>query len=200
MNKFLATAAVFAATIAVSANAQATEPGRFPYWYIGLSGGLAFQNDSDVEGTATDIEWDSGYAMSASLGYQPPSFGGFRVEAEVSEHKQDVSNGSGDVTTDVAAANIYYDFFNSSVVTPYVGGGIGYARFDLSNTNPTGTEGNDEGFVYQGLVGIGYEPTTVPNVGLTLGYRYMAAFNDPDTSADYEYDNHSVEIGAKFRF
>jgi opacity protein-like surface antigen len=51
------------------------------------------------------------------------------------------------------------------------------------------------------MVGIGYEPSSVHNVGLTLGYRYMAPFSDPSASGtDYQYSNHSVEVGAKFRF
>ncbi len=203
MNKLLATAAIFATTVAVASNATAAERNNFPYWYLGLSGGGAVQKDSDVGGSSTDLKWDTGYVISASLGYQPPSFGGFRVEGEISEHKQDISNGNGkgDVKADVAAANLYYDFYNSGIITPYIGGGLGYARFDASSNSVLGGSDNSNEFIYQGMAGIGIEPKSVPNVGFTLGYRYMAPFSDPSSnSSEYEYDNHSVELGAKFRF
>ena len=190
-----------AALIAISSGASAVDNSmqRFPYWYLGLSAGVAFQSDSDVDGAASDINWDTGYISSVQLGYQPAVLMGLRPELEYSFRKQDFSGGD-DVTVHVGAANLYYDFATSSPIVPYIGAGIGWGHFDL-NGGPGGADGTDSQLIYQGMVGIGYEPSSVPNVGLTLGYRYMAPFSDPEAGGtEYEYDNHSVEVGAKFRF
>lgn len=201
MNKLLATAAILA-TFAVSSTAEAA-PAKdgFPYWYIGLGAGVTMQSDSDVEGSSTDIEWDEGALFSASLGYQPPSLGGLRLEAEYTYRNQEISNGGDDLRVNVAAANVYYDFRNTSSITPYIGGGLGYGWFDLGDAPGLGDGGDSERVIYQGMAGIGYEPQGLQNVGLTLGYRYMAPFEDLRAhNSDYEFDNHSVEVGAKFRF
>jgi len=198
MKKLLATSIILAA--ALTSNASAVDR-SFPYWYLGLSGGPALQQDSDVSDSSHDIKWDTGYSVSASIGYQPPALQGFRVEAEIAQHKQDISNGSGAGRADTLAGNLYYDFYNSSKFTPYIGGGLGYGRFNLSNTNPLGNNGTNSRALYQGMAGIGYDPDSIPNVGFTLGYRYMAPFSDPHIQgSDFEYSNHSVELGAKFRF
>lgn len=199
MNKLFATTALLA-TI-VSTTTIAAERNTFPYWYLGLTGGAAFQNDADVSTSSSDLEYDAGWVASVSVGYQPANFGGFRVEGEYSHYDQAISNGSGDVKADIGAANVYYDFYNSSVLTPYIGGGIGYGTFEVGDNDVIGDSQNGDRFIYQGLAGVSYEPKNMHNVGVSLGYRYMAPFNDLRFhNADIDYTNHSVEAGLKFRF
>ena len=198
MKKLLATSAILA-TALISTDATAANT-NFPYWYLGLSGGVADQSDSDIHDSSAEIEWDTGYVVSASLGYQNPSLAGFRPEVEYSYRKQDFQGGD-DSQVHVVAANLYYDFRNASPITPYVGGGLGLGNFKINSDGP-GPDGSDTQAIYQGMVGIGYEPANLHNVGLSLQYRYMAPFSEPETDAgfEYEYDNHSIEAGLKFRF
>lgn len=194
-----------AAIMAISSTANAVE--RFPNWYLGLSGGLTHQEDSDFDnGGSGKFDYDSGYVISGQLGYQPPSFGGFRVEAEIGGRKQDLSGtgNSGEVKATTYAANAFYDFYNDSTLTPYLGAGLGVGKFEISGANSAGANGSDTVGIYQLMAGVGYETKALPNVQWTAGYRYLAPFSDPSVEGgvptEFEYDNHSLELGAKFRF
>lgn len=187
-------------------NASAASNDRFPYWYVGISGGVAGQTDSDFDGsTSGTFKYDTGYNVTASLGYTPPIAAPFRFEGEISEHRQDFSRFDGDLRSDAIAFNAYYDFRNSSRITPYLGLGAGVARFHLTNPNASGISGTDTKGIWQGMAGLAYEPESIPDVDFTLGYRYFRPFSDPETDngggkVKYEYDNNSVEVGARFRF
>jgi len=151
----------------------------------------------------TKADWDAGSVIKASIGYQPPSFDGFRLEAEYSNHHQGITgNNSGHADVNVGALNAYYDFLNSSVITPFIGGGLGYAGFDLGGNTLGSSGGSDQRFIYQGMAGLTWSPNFVHDVDFDLEYRYFAPFRDPktDNGIKWQFDNHSIEAGARFRF
>ncbi len=208
MKKALFTAAILAATVSTSASAQDT----WPYWYVGLSVGGTFQSDSDFtsNGASGEFGHDEGIALGASLGYiisQDRDFGRSRVELEYSNRQSDLGGVGGDVEADVVAANYYYDFTTQgSNVMPYLGAGVGAAEISVDPTNAAGASGDDTVGIYQVMAGVGYAPENLPRTELTIGYKYLGTFNDPDVNntgagtTEFEYDNHSVEVGAKLRF
>lgn len=189
--------AILAATMfAGSANA---EP-RWPNWYVGLHGGWSM--DDEYDATGGDVETDGGYILGASLGYVPPTelpfFNMTRYELEYSFRSNDVeAPGSGEVEAQTAMANMLVDFDNTTNWTPYVGGGLGMANIEL--------DGDDDSvFAWQLMAGLDYEPESLPMTVWGLRYRYLGA-QDADiatagTTTELEYDNHSVEATARFRF
>ena len=69
--------------------------------------------------------------------------------------------------------NAYYDFNTDSAFTPYIGGGIGYAKTKLSETKGRrGTKSNSHtNFAWQIGGGIAYAVND--NVSIDVGYRYV---------------------------
>lgn len=218
MNKSFVAAGlgVLIATSALSA--QAAE--RWPRWYVGLTGGYTFMSDQDISGAGatTQLQLDNGYGFGGSIGYLPsssaPLLNNMRFELEVTHHESDVDSvtisgaevgGNGSYSSTAYMANAFYDWQGSGGWSPYIGAGVGVATVHLSTNSGVGnTETSQNEFAYQGLAGIGYSPSSLPNTQWSLGYRYLAtsdvSFNTGATNADIEYSSHSVEVGAKFRF
>ncbi len=100
---------------------------------------------------------------------------GFGLQAE----------GTGKLSALSAMANAYFDpAFSLGALKPYVGGGIGVARFRARNVSAVGLPaglpvtsigpltGSKTGFAYQAMAGVGL---AVGSGGaVTLGYRYFA--------------------------
>ncbi len=191
---------------------------RWPKWYVGINGSLPWVGDADASsplliGTG-DIEMDNpGWGAGASLGYKPGGTGTFldmtRFEIEYAYSANDVDSIAGvgttdDVTVDAYMFNVYYDFLNDTQFTPYIGAGLGWANVE-TNIPAIGLSDSDDVFAYQGRLGVAYEPTTMPNVAFTLGYRYFGTA-DPEYNAtlvgplETEYNSHSAEAGARFSF
>lgn len=220
-NLLAASVLTLATQLSTAAYADAMQGERWPRWYLGLSGGMQFLTDTDISGTApgkVDFD-DSGVVATASLGYRPyfgvPALDSMRIEFEAGYHRSDLSSFSGaggtaglrgDTTVLSYMGNVYYDFRNSSRLTPYLGAGLGGASVRLPRTSGLGNTGNkDNVFAYQFLAGLAYSPASIPLTEWSLGYRYFR-LNDPEfTTAGGritldDYDAHSVELGAKFRF
>jgi opacity protein-like surface antigen len=210
----------FGALLLISfSSAQAEE--RWPKWYVGLSGGYTYMKDEDVSGSGTSarsISLDNGFGAGGSIGYLPnfssPFLNNLRFEGEVTYHRNSLdkvktasSSVSADGKYDTIAymANAFYDLPTGSAWSPYIGGGLGLASVHLSNNSTVAnSETHDNKFAYQGLIGIGYSPETIPNTQWTLGYRYLATtdpkFSGASGDIKTEYSTHSLEAGAKFRF
>jgi opacity protein-like surface antigen len=214
-----ATGALLMTSIFSAAHADDTE--RWPRWYLGLSGGFTYMQDEDVSGgSATKLSLDNGFGVGGSIGYLPsssiPLINSLRFEGEVTYHQNQInkatrSNGStfassGNYDSTAYMLNTFYDLPTGTNWSPYIGAGIGAATVHLDTGSGAGnTGGSDTQFAYQGLVGIGYSPDSIPNTQWTLGYRYLATTNpdfDTATGGDVKtkYSTNSVEIGGKFRF
>lgn len=186
-----------AAMFAAPANA---EP-RWPNWYVGLHGGWSM--DDEYDATGGDVETDGGYILGASLGYVPPTelpfFNMTRYELEYTFRSNDVeAPGTGEVEAHTAMLNMLVDFDNQTNWTPYVGGGLGMASIELDGED-------DSVFAWQLMAGLDYEPDAMPMTVWGIRYRYLGAQDADITTAggattEFEYDNHSVEATARFRF
>ncbi len=206
------------ATSAVS-GAQAVE--RWPGWYLGLSAGYTYMLDEDISGgtSATRLYPDNGYGLGGSIGFLSssslPVLDSMRFEAEVTYHHADIRSvkvsgvtvpGNGSFASTAYMANAFYDLPTESAWSPYIGGGIGLAYIHMETNSGVGNTSSNSSpqFAWQGMAGIGYSPSSVPNTQWTLGYRYLAT-NDPEfsgtgTNVITSYSTHNLELGAKFRF
>lgn len=184
--------------------------------FVGIMGGANFTNDLDVSGTGVGInrsvDTDTGYAVIPSIGYR---FGnGLRSEVELGYRKNDVDSvsgsatGSGEIKARSAMLNLLYDVNMNGRVSPYIGGGIGYAKIRYDGVQPVGVPGigvndSDRVFAYQGIAGLSYAVSNA--VELAAEYRYFAT-QDPDmrtsggTSVETEYKSHAALVGLRFNF
>lgn len=117
-----------------------------------------------------------------------------------------VADGQGDVSTIFVMANAYYDFKNSSPVTPYLGAGVGIGFVDV-NYAPSATpiiEDKATTFAYQIMAGATYDISA--STGVFLGYRFRGTSDvsvEADLfSADFDIENTAsiVEAGIRFAF
>jgi outer membrane protein OmpA-like peptidoglycan-associated protein len=154
--------------------------GNFNGWYIGLEGGGNWNSDNDA-GFATvpplfapvDIEFDTGWAALATIGYAFPD-SGWRVEGEYGYRHNDVDAigglpANGELTANTLMANVLYDFKLMDRLTLSVGAGAGaeHSTFDDGVID----QDEDYNFAYQGIAGLSYAMT--PRMDLTLNYRYL---------------------------
>ena len=208
MKKLLLASTAILAVTAFSNSANAEE---FPRWYLGLAGGVADQKTANYKNPTTkgDFEFDAGYSASAALGYKPASIPNTRVELELSSHSQKVqlpstTKSGGSDKAYALMTNFFYDFADSGVI-PYVGVGLGGAQFKLQTPNPSGASGQNTLAAYQLMTGVAFQFEGLPRTDWLLGYKYFAPFANPRIDSGvqktkYQYDNHSVEVGARFHF
>lgn len=213
-----------ALTATVAMPAFAEEP-----FYVSLGAGVNILSDIDlnssdfiVQANTRTLDFDVGVAVAAAIGYRFHPF--FRGEAELSyrrntydgatvENEGPVS-ASGDVTAFGFMLNGWVDLPNSSMITPYVGGGIGAAHvvIDASTGRATPADGaynfddSDTVFAYQ--IGTGVAVTLPNGMELTLDYRYFhadgmdVAFtgDETGTAQSSDYKAHSAMVGVRIPF
>lgn len=161
----------------------------------------------------TKIRYKGGIGGGATIGYLFD--GGLRPEISVSYSEADLdrirltaAGGASVSTTPDSAklkalrvmANAWYDIDFGTWVVPYLGGGVGYQRTEMS---VSGSDNHDTGFAWQLGAGLGFllsERTT-----LSLDYRYAVASDPSYNSADggklkTEYQSQNVGLGLRYSF
>lgn len=198
-------------------SATTAEPGAYVTGFLGVS----IPRDADVTGFDFDdeVEFDPGIYLGGSGGYD---FGLVRLEGELSYRYSEIDtiaeqggttyrNVDGNLGVFATMFNCFLDLHNASPVTPYLGGGIGFATLHLSNTYGRDNfgkfifygSGDDTVFAYQG--GAGIEIAFNRQLSMDLGYRYFAtddaefdSHNDIFSSMKFQSHNASVGIRVKF--
>ena len=192
-------------------------------FYVGGHGGISIQQDSDLEDpafpalgvTSFEVEFDAGPLFGFVAGYD---FGNFRAEGEVTYRTNDIDdvviNGTavaglpgvtldGDVTSWAIMANGYYDIDTGTIVTPYIGGGIGVqiVEADLRVTALGVTATADEtDAVFAGQIAAGLAVEVMPKLDITVDYRFLIS-SDPDfDGTEAENTNHSIRAGVRYTF
>ena len=203
MKKFLTTTALLS-TMAAGTAAQA----QTGSWYGSLFGGLSFGAtiDASVEGYPVDLsfEFDPGYVIGAAVGtYVSPTT---RVEAEVSyaayeggtytvnyaggSYSYSLDNVEGSAT--YVLGNVWFDVPTAAMAggAPYVGGGLGMAKFD------DGFEESDFALAYQ--IGAGVR-VPMGAGAFDVGYRYKATgeldFGDTEPVTFDSSSSSNLQVG-----
>lgn len=225
-NLLLISSALLLAIPSICAAAPHTGP------YVSGFIGISVPRDSDVTtegfnvtGTFNDqVEFDPGISIGGTGGYD---FGFLRLEGEISYKYSEIKsivdqtdnyrfrNPDGNLGVAAFMANAFFDMHNQSWVTPYLGGGIGFATLHLSDTFGTDTrntpinrpllyaEDDDTVFAYQ--AGAGVEIALNRSFSLDLGYRYFgtdtATFNkNSDQWNSLKFESHNATVGFRVTF
>ena len=156
-----AAAALAALPVAVHAQEINSQPG----FYIGGGGGIAVPLSA---ANTTGIGW----VVGGKVGYD---FVGPRIDLDVGYGQTPLNiNIPGTALTNkagtlAALVNLSYDFFPTSVITPYIGAGAGIAFID--SNSPLGSTQ----FAWDALVGVRYQVSNALSFGLEA--RYVGTTN-----------------------
>lgn len=196
---FCMAVAAFALTAAIPAHAQDD-------WRKGLyiKGGAGWNHVEDTDvGAGLDAEFDEGYNLTGAVGYD---YGDLRSEIEITYRDNDLdsvtglADASGEVNSTAFMLNGYYDIPMGSVVTPYVGAGVGVAHVNAEDFTAGGASIADEDdtvFAYQAMAGV--EMNVAPQVDLYTEYKYFGTDDvDLGGGSELENRNHTVMAGVKY--
>ena len=186
---------------APAAGRSSADSSRWPYWYVGLNAGVNFTSASDWEKGAASGDFDTKEAVSysASIGYQPSNM---RYELELGQSEQDLDAAAttGKIKATKLMANAIYDFGTNSGVVPFLGVGLGAVKADVTPTNVPTVNGASTKPAYQLIAGASAKEV-LPQTDLSLAYKYLGTFSDfKEDTTKFEYNAHTIEAGAKFRF
>ena len=217
------------ATLAVPVVGSAA-PVRPGGYFSGFIGANATQ-DTNVStttfgpggGTINDrVESDPGIYIGGTGGYD---FGYVRLEGELSYRHAEM-NVVNDKTNNVRYVNVdgrigalammfntFVNLRNDTPVTPYFGGGAGFAALHLSDTNginsntgvQTGLYQSDDDTVFAYQAGAGLEIALSRRISLDLGYRYFgtstAKFDKNfNKSTELILRSHNGAVGVRVKF
>jgi outer membrane autotransporter protein len=201
--------------------AAAGRPGPYVSGFLGTS----FARNQTVSGFDSAnapfddrVTFDPGVYVGGTGGYD---FGFLRLEGELSYRHANLdtvtdSTGSrfrnvdGNLGAFATMFNAFFDMHNASRVTPYVGGGIGFATLHLSDTNGVDNTGklrlyddsSDTVFAYQ--VGAGIDIALNRRYSLDVGYRYFitdkANLDGDFISSNMRLESHNAMVGFKVKF
>jgi opacity protein-like surface antigen len=167
--------------------------------YVGIVGGASTGGD-------TRLSLATGYSVGGVAGFE---FCKARVEAEVVYRNSNVDSlggvaATGGINLLSYMVNGVYEFdVNNRSWRPYVGGGGGLARAELSSDFavggvPVSGGSTDTRFAYQAIGGIGYYLTK--HIVLDASYRYFSTLRFKLGEVDASYTAHNAVVGARFRF
>lgn len=215
----------------VNVSVCSAEPLKSGPYMSGFIGGSVINNtvvaseEYSTGSTFNDkVEFDTGINIGATAGY---NFGFFRLEGELSYKGWSMSdikdqsntyryhNVDGNIGVSALMANGFVDLRNDSAVTPYFGGGVGFATIYFSDTYATSSrvgssyweqlyfEDNASAFAYQ--FGGGLEIAFNPRLSLDVSYRYFATDkarfeNDWDTRSELTIKSHNASVGLRVNF
>ena len=227
MKRALTTLALLIAIAAPSASqAMPMRPG--PYF----SGFLGVTVPRDTTNAAT-TDFSSGQTFNERIGFDPGvyiggaggfDFGFLRLEGEISYKEADMksitdntgANQYHDIDGNLGAlafmANAFFDIHNYSPVTPYFGGGIGFATLHMTDTFATTASNQrqlmyprDDSTVFAYQAGGGLDIALTPRYSLDLGYRYFdtdwASFSRHQlTTSRVRFESHNAMVGFRMKF
>ncbi len=211
--KFAPAVLGLALTLSLSPRAQAQFD--IPDFYVAAGAGGAILEPFDIDelGTATTFETFPfpGYALSGAAGLD---FGLIRLEGEVFFNRYALNDfevggvdnpADGSFDTLAGMANVFVDL-PLAVVTPFVGGGVGYGDVNANDLEFGGVpllDDSDSSFVYQLRAGFAFP--LLPLTDMTLGYRYFVTEDLEMSNANGKVElealkSHIFELGLRFSF
>ncbi len=136
----------------------------------------------DVKGVDNDSTWVAG----GGVGYQFSDFIRTDITGDFSGDYE-IAPGA-DISTTTVLGNLYFDWANESMFTPYIGAGVGYGW-----VNGSGLASDDDGLALGAAAGVAIDITE--NIALDTGYRYR----NIDVSGD-NVQEHQATVGFRFKF
>jgi OOP family OmpA-OmpF porin len=162
--------------------------------YLGAEGGANFEKST------AGASFNTGWVGGLTGGYAFEN--GLRPELELDFRRNELdaaSGGNGHVKAESAMANLWYDVKTNrglfSVVHPYIGAGLGYARPTVSSP---AVNGHDSAFAYQAGAGFGYDLTR--NLTASIDYRFLRTDHNYLAGGEARYQVQSVMAGLRYSF
>ncbi len=172
--------------------------------YLTLSGGASKVLGIDLTDPsgATRLSFLPGYNASIATGLAwdvgRVEFSGGYLYSDLDQ----VQNGTwSDTTGNIRMLNfmmsVFFDFNKDGMMSPYFGGGVGGARFDLDTTAVTG----GQAFTFQYQLGAGVTLNTSDSFVIDIGYKFLGtnSVDFGETKADAILINH-INVGFRFLF
>ena len=217
----IAVAVLVTLAVPVICAADPPRPGPYVSGFIGVTvpSNSDVRTDDFINGTTFNdrVEYDPGINIGGTGGFD---FGFFRIEGEMSyKHAEiksitDQDTGTRFVHPDGSLGalafmfNGFFDLHNETPVTPYFGGGIGFAALHQSDTTSIDQgllypEDDDAVFAWQ--AGAGLEIALNRRLSLDLAYRYfatsLARFDEDLLSAtERKFESHNGTVGLRVKF
>ncbi|MDD3370865.1 MAG: OmpA family protein [Alphaproteobacteria bacterium] len=199
MKKFsVSLVALSAAILAAPAHADTTTG-----WYAAAGVALTFGSNSTIQqysGRTTARVENTNVGFLPSVGYAFDN--GLRFEVEYLHDQHNIVNVNnvkayGHISNNAILFNAFYDLRNDTILTPYIGGGIGPDFVHLENFGVPGAQLNGDAVVaaYQGIVGV--SALLDEDWSLTAEYRYVGSF-DPKVSYTGPGDAHMSNASQNF--
>jgi opacity protein-like surface antigen len=184
-------------------------------WYVSLFGG----------GVMTDTNWNysnssqyfidhkNGFTVGGAIGTHLAP--GLRAELERSyarsaldsyiDDSNDDNPAGGHMDQGFLLANLWKDF-DAGMLTPYIGGGIGFGLAQFDNADLDGDVlSEDTGLGFAGQFGFGARMAVSDNLSVDLGYRFKSIVdalivggNDETDNAEVSTTNHVVQLGLNY--
>lgn len=194
-----------AALVALSAAPAMAQP------YLGVGAGASWIEDADVKGggATTNLEFDTGYAAMLKGGY---AFGnGWRAEGELGWREWGLDSANGGASVDGEArmytlfVNGLYDFMPNNNWSPYLGAGLGVARFSGNGARVGLATSDDQEntWAVQGIAGAWYALDQNWLISADYRYQYHGDVNlASNTAASIDLGNqvHTVMLGLTYKF
>jgi opacity protein-like surface antigen len=137
------------------------------------------------------LEWsggsdDSNFVAGGGVGYRYSD--NFRADITMDWSGDYKVAPGAEISTTAVLGNVYYDFANDSMFTPYIGVGAGYGWVEGS-----GGIADDDGFAVGAAAGFSVDLTN--NIAIDTGYRFRdIMISGSDTQ------EHQVTTGLRFSF
>ncbi|MBJ6799344.1 outer membrane protein [Geomonas propionica] len=203
-------------SLALPAAAMATPPRPGPY----VSGFIGVTVPESVNATSFDgvttfndrIKFDPGLNVGGTLGFD---FGLMRLEGEISykdlqlnrvtdrDSGQRFRIADGNVDTTAFMANVFFDMHNDTPITPYLGGGVGFAALHLNDVYSTANDflyDADDQVVLAYQAGGGLEVALNRQLSLDLAYRYFGTSQASFINTEFEVRTHNATMGLRLKF
>lgn len=219
MKKILVLLIIAVLTIPAVTSAAPYRQGPYLSGFIGVT--VPADTDSTGFNLNDRIEFDPGLNIGGAFGFD---FGVVRLEAELSYKQAEISSVNdkltgesyrsidGDVEATALMGNIFIDFDNPGPITPYLGGGVGFATLHQSDvfgtSSSTGSRvvlyDSDDDAVLAYQAGAGIEIALNRQLSLDLAYRYFhttrATFANSTFDNEFEFESHNATVGLRLKY
>jgi opacity protein-like surface antigen len=181
-----------AAGVAISSSVYASP-------YVELNLGASIPLDSKIIDNA-DASYNPTIAVTSAVGYAFNQ--NFRVDLEYGYQEADIDriagvnvDGAASLTVHTALANGYYNFKNSTKITPFIGGGVGAAFLE---GNLGSASASDTVLAYQGTAGASYSVND--HLAVTGSYRYLDTEDGALGMQKASFSDNLVRLGMAYSF
>ena len=188
-------------------------------FYARIDGGYSFHERPDITknnvtpvwggtNSATDEEIDDNFFIEGGVGCRV--WKNVRIDATIGYRDGgDMSEAfgglDGELETLYGFVNVYYDIITWGRLTPYVGGGIGWAHHRINGITlpPTVDDGENFDFAWNLQAGVAVDLTT--NIALDVGYRFAdlgsaKSGSNPDRLQVDKIHVHDIRVGLRYSF